>query len=127
MATKDFPEHKDNILLLTLGPLIWAAHLLLSYGTASIWCGKMVETGGSLGAVRGAIVVYTLAGLAATAVVAWMGYRRHRTGGANLPHDDDSPEDRYRFIGYATFLLACLSFAAIAYAGSITLFFRSCY
>ena len=45
MATKDFPEHKDNILLLTLGPLIWAAHLLLSYGTASIWCGKMVETG----------------------------------------------------------------------------------
>ena len=127
MATKDFPEHKDNILLLTLGPLIWAAHLLLSYGTASIWCGKMVETGGSLGAVRGAIVVYTLAGLAATAVVAWMGYRRHRTGGASLPHDDDSPEDRYRFIGYATFLLACLSFAAIAYAGSITLFFRSCY
>ena len=127
MATKDFPEHKDNILLLTLGPLIWAAHLLLSYGTASIWCGKMVETGGSLGAVRGAIVVYTLAGLAATAVVAWMGYRRHRTGGASLPHDDDSPEDRHRFIGYATFLLACLSFAAIAYAGSITLFFRSCY
>ena len=127
MAIKDFPEHKDNILLLTLGPLIWAAHLLLSYGTASIWCGKMVETGGSLGAVRSAIVVYTLAGLAATAVVAWMGYRRHRTGVANLPHDDDSPEDRYLFIGYATFLLACLSFAAIAYAGSITLFFRSCY
>ena len=127
MATKDFPEHRDNILLLTLGPLIWAAHLLLSYGTASIWCGKMVETGGSLGAVRGAIVVYTLAGLAATTVIAWIGYRRHRTGAASLPHDDDSPEDRYRFIGYATFLLACLSFAAIAYAGSITLFFRSCY
>ena len=127
MAPENFPQQKDHILLLTLGPLIWAAHLLLSYGTASIWCGKIVGTGGSLGAVRGAIVVYTLAGLAATAVVAWMGYRRHRTGATGLPHDDDTPEDRYRFIGYATFLLACLSFAAITYAGSITLFFRSCY
>ena len=127
MAPENFPEHKDHILLLTLGPLIWAAHLLLSYGTASIWCGKIVETGGSLGAVRGAIVIYTVAGLAATILVAWMGYRRHRTGGAGLPHDDDSPEDRHRFIGYATFLLACLSFAAIAYAGAIVLFFRSCY
>lgn len=127
MAPENFPEHKDNILLLTLGPLIWAAHLLLSYGTASIWCGKIVETGGSLGTVRGAIVVYTVAGLAATTWVAWMGYRRHRTGGASLPHDDDSPEDRHRFIGYATFLLACLSAAAIVYAGSIVLFFRSCY
>ena len=127
MAPENLPKHTDHILLLTLGPLIWAAHLLLSYGTASIWCGKIVGTGGSLGAVRGAIVVYTLAGLAATAVVAWMGYRRHRTGAASLPHDDDTPEDRRRFIGYATFLLACLSAAAIAYAGSITLFFRSCY
>jgi len=127
MAPENFSEHKDHILLLTLGPLIWAAHLLLSYGTASVWCGKIVGTGGSLGAVRGAIVVYTLAGLAATAVIARMGYRRHRTGAASLPHDDDTPEDRRRFIGYATFLLACLSFAAIAYSGSITLFFRSCY
>jgi hypothetical protein len=127
MATKDFPEHKDSILLLTLGPLIWAAHLLLSYGTASIWCGKIVGIGGSLGAVRGAIIVYTLAGLAATSVIAWMGYRRHRTGAASLPHDDDSPEDRSRFIGYATFLLACLSFAAIAFAGSVALFFWRCY
>ena len=127
MAQDNFQEHKDHILMLTLGPLIWAAHLLLSYGTASIWCGKMVETGGSLGTVRGAIVVYTVAGLAATTWVAWRGYRRHRSGGASLPHDDDSPEDRHRFIGYATFLLACLSAAAIVYAGSITLFFRSCY
>lgn len=127
MATNKFSETNDNILLLTSGPLIWAAHFLLCYATASVWCAKVVEIDGSLGAVRGAILIYTLVGLVGSTAVAWIGYRRHRAGDASLPHDDDTPEDRYRFIGYATFLLACLSAVAIVYAGLITLFFRTCY
>ena len=127
MAADKFSETNDNILLLTSGPLIWAAHLLLCYGTASVWCAKAVDVGGSLGAARGAITIYTLVGLVGAIAVAWIGYRRHRAGDASLPHDDDTPEDRYRFIGYATFLLACLSAVAIVYAGSVTLFFRNCY
>ena len=127
MATNKFSETNDNILLLTSGPLIWAAHFLLCYATASVWCAKVVEIDGSLGAVRGAILIYTLVGLVGSTAVAWIGYPRHRAGDASLPHDDDTPEDRYRFIGYATFLLACLSAVAIVYAGLITLFFRTCY
>ena len=127
MASDKFSETNDNILLLTSGPLIWAAHFLLCYASASLWCAKVVDTGGSLGAVRSAIVIYTVIGLGGSMAVAWVGYRRHRSGAASLPHDDDTPEDRYRFLGYATFLLACLSAVAIVYAGLITVFFRSCY
>jgi hypothetical protein len=127
MATSDFPEHKDNILLLTLGPLIWAAHLLLSYATASVWCGKVVGLGGTLGPIHSVIIVYTIVGVAATALVASIGYRRHRQNDMALPHDDDTPEDRHRFLGFATFLLAALSAVAIVYAGFVIIFFRSCY
>ena len=127
MATDKFAEANDSILLLTAGPLIWAAHLLLCYGTASLWCAKVVDVGGSLGAAHGAITIYTLIGLVGAIAVASIGYRRHRAGAASLPHGDDTPEDRFRFVGYATFLLACLSAVAILYAGFVTLFFRSCY
>lgn len=124
---KDLPEHKENILLLTLGPVIWAAHFLLSYATASVWCGKIVGAGGPLGASRGAIVVYTMVAVVGATLVAWIGYRRHRVGNGSLPHDDDTPEDRHRFLGYASFLLAVLSAVAIVYAGFVTLFFGDCY
>lgn len=127
MATRPLPEHKENILLLTLGPLIWAAHFLLSYATVSVWCGKIVGVGGALGATRSAIVVYTIVAFVAAAAVAWIGYRRHRLGNGSLPHDDDTPEDRHRFLGYASFLLAVLSAVAIVYAGFIIVFFRDCY
>lgn len=127
MAADNLSESKDSILLLTLGPLIWAAHLLLSYATASIWCAKVVGVGGSLATTRDAILVYTLVALAGTAAIAWIGYRRHRLGDSSLPHDDDTAEDRHRFLGFATFLLASLSAVAIVYAGLVALFFRSCY
>ena len=126
MATKDLPEQKENILLLTLGPLIWAGHFLLSYATAAVWCAKVAGVGGYLDTSRDAIVVYTAVALASTLMVAWIGYQRHRLGNGNLPHDDDTPEDRHRFLGFASFLLALLSAAAILYGGLVTIFFRSC-
>lgn len=124
---KDLPERKENILLLTLGPVIWAGHFLLSYATVSVWCGKIAGAGGALGAIRGAIVVYTIVAVAGAMLVAWVGYRRHQVGNGSLPHDDDTPEDRHRFLGYASFLLAVLSGVGIVYAGFVTLFFGDCY
>ena len=46
---------------------------------------------------------YTLAALAVVGFIGWIGYRRHSFGWAGLPHDDDTPEDRHRFLGFATF------------------------
>lgn len=126
MATQ-LPEAKESLWLLTASPVIWAAHFLLCYGTAAVWCAKVVGTGGSLETTRIAILVYTLLALAAIGVIGWIGYRRHSFAKADVPHDDDTPEDRHRFLGFATFLLSALSAVAVVYAALVAVFIRSCY
>ena len=120
-------EKNQSLWLLTASPVLWAAHFLLCYGTAAVWCAKVAGLGGPLDSARLAIVVYTALALAAIAVIGWIGYRRHSFGHAALPHDDDTPEDRHRFLGFATLLLSALSAVAVIYAALIIFFFRSCH
>lgn len=120
-------EKNQSLWLLTASPVLWAAHFLLSYGTASVWCAKVAGPGGSLGGVRAAIVVYTVVALAGIGVIGWVGYRRHSHGDAALPHDDDTPEDRHRFLGFSTLLLSALSAVAVVYSSLVVVFFRDCY
>lgn len=124
---KETAERRQSLWLLTASPVIWSAHLLLSYITASVWCAKAADPNGSFGSVRGAIIVYTLVALAAICIIGWTGYRRHSYGAASLPHDDDTPEDRHRFLGFSTLLLSALSAVAVIYQGLVVFFFRSCY
>jgi hypothetical protein len=119
-------EKNQSLWPLTASPAIWAAHLLLSYITASIWCAKVVGPGGSLGSVRVAIGVYTALALAAIGFIGWGGYRRHSYGDGALPHDDDTPEDRHRFLGFATLLLSGLSAVAVIYQALVVVFIRRC-
>jgi hypothetical protein len=126
MATH-LPEKNESLWLLTISPVIWAAHLLLCYGTGAIWCAKIAGVGGSLAPTRIAIFLYTLVALIAIGIVGGIGYRRHRLRSADLPHDDDTPEDRHRFLGFATFLLSALSAVAVLYAGLVAIFIRNCY
>lgn len=121
------PEAKESLWLLTASPVIWAAHFLLCYATAAVWCAKVAGAGGSLETTRMAILVYTLIALAAIGVIGWIGYRRHRLANASVPHDDDTPEDRHRFLGFATFLLSALSGVAVIYAALVAVFIRSCH
>jgi hypothetical protein len=74
-----------------------------------------------------AIFFYTLAALAAVGFIGWIGYRRHSFGQAGLPHDDDTPEDRHRFLGFATLLLSALSAVAIIYEALVVVFIDRCY
>ena len=120
-------EKRESLWLLTASPAIWAAHLLLSYITASIWCAKAANPNGSFGSVRAAIIVYTLVALMGICIIGSIGYRRHSYGAASLPHDDDTPEDRHRFLGFSTLLLSALSAVAVIYAALVVFFFRSCY
>jgi hypothetical protein len=120
-------EKNQSLWLLTASPVIWAAHLLLCYVTASIWCAKVVGDGGSLQSVRLAIMVYTAVALVGIGITGWIGYRRHSYGNADLPHDDDTPEDRHRFLGFATLLLSALSAVAVIYAALVAIFIERCY
>jgi hypothetical protein len=106
--------------------VIWAAHFMLCYLTASIWCAKMTGLSDSFETVRVALIVYTVIALAGIGIVGWGGYRRHSFGQSEPPHDEDTAEDRHRFLGLATFLLAALSAVAVIYAAFVIFFFRSC-
>jgi hypothetical protein len=120
-------EQHQSLWLLAASPIVWAAHFLLCYITAAIWCEKVVSPSGALMTVRVTIAVYTAVALAAIGVIGWIGYRRHSYGSADLPHDDDTPEDRHRFLGFSTLLLSALSAVAVVYAALVAVFIRSCY
>jgi hypothetical protein len=124
---RQLTEENESLWILTASPVIWGVHFLLSYLTASVWCAKVVGVGGPLMSVRVAIAVYTALALAGIGIIGWVGYRRHSFGHADLPHDDDTPEDRHRFLGFATLLLSALSAVAVAYAALVAVFFGSCY
>jgi hypothetical protein len=49
-----------------------------------------------------------------------------RLDSSKPPHDDDTPEDRHRFLGWATFLLSILSAIAVCYSALAAVFLRSC-
>ena len=76
--------------------------------------------------VRWAIAVYSVIALIAIGFNGWDGWRRHRYGTEPPPHDDDTPEDRHRFLGYATALLAGLSAIAVIYAALVVVFVGTC-
>lgn len=122
------PRTDDHYSLwwLTIAPAIWAVHLLLSYITAAIWCAKVALPGGALGPVRTIVAVYAVLALAGIALVGWEGFRRHRHGTEATTHDLDSIEDRYRFLGFATLLLAGLSGVGVVYAVLAAAYIETC-
>jgi hypothetical protein len=115
-----------SLWLLTIAPTIWAAHLLVCYITAAVWCAKFAGPGGPLGGVRAAVAAYTAAAMIGIALIGWEGFRRHRFGTETTTHDLDSAEDRHRFLGFATLLLAGLSAVGVLYAALAATYFHTC-
>ena len=122
----ELPEKRERLWILTVGPVIWAAHFLLSYVTVAIWCAKVAGRDGLLGDARAAIAVYTVLALGGIGYAIWRGYRRHRRGRGRPPHDQDTPADRHRFLGQATLLLAVLSAVATVYTALAAVFIDTC-
>ena len=119
-------EQHQSFIILAASPLAWAAHFMLCFVTAAVWCAKQESPLVPLMTVRTAIAIYTVAALGAIAIIGWIGLRAHSFGSASAPHDDDTPEDRHRFIGFATVLLSGLSALAVVYAGLVAVFIESC-
>lgn len=119
-------ERRESLWMLTVSPTIWAGHFGLCYVTAAIWCAKVPTALAPLGGVRTAVGVFTAIALLGIAITGWIGYRAHRYGAESAPHDDDTPEDRHRFMGYATLLLSGLSAVAVIYAGLVAVFVETC-
>src|SRR5690606_32089682 len=126
-AANPVAEKHQSLWLLVVPPSLWALHFMLCYITAAIWCEKMAGPEKGLGPVRPAIWGYTIVAVAAIGITAWIGYKRHSFGNGTLPHDDDTPEDRHRFLGFATFLLSCLSLVGTIFEALVLAFFWNCH
>lgn len=120
------PESRESLWLLTVPPTVWAVHFLASYITGAVWCAKVASEFGPLGIVRSLILWYTVAALTGIGYVGWKGFRRHSYGTAAVPHDFDTPEDRHRFMGFATLLLAGLSAVATIFTALAAYFIETC-
>jgi len=118
-------ERRQSVWLLTVSPLIWAGHFLLSYLTAAIWIEKEAGRDHTLDPVRFAIAIYTVVACAGIVVVLWKAWRKHRFGSAEVPHDEDTPEDRHRFLGFSTVLLSLLSLVATLFVAMAILFIET--
>ena len=117
------PEHHESLWMLTVSPTIWAVHFLASYLTVALWCEKV---GGPLGAARMAVGVYTLLALAGIGWNGWRGFCRQSFQPADMPHDEDTPLYRHRFLGFATLLLAGLSAVATVFVALTAVFIGNC-
>ena len=119
------PESRESLWLITFGPGIWALHFVLSYVTAAIWCAK-VGRSAMLDDVRLIIAGYTVVALIGIGLTGLRGWKLHSFGTATAPHAFDTPEDRHRFLGFATLLLCGLSFVATIFVMLCVVFIRSC-
>lgn len=125
-------ESRQRLWIVPASPVIWALHFMACYITAALWCGVVVGREGPLSSARVAIGVYTVIALAGIAVVGWLGWRAHRIpaggvdGAGEPPHDADTPEDRHRFLGFATVLLSGLSAVATIYSALAAVFIETC-
>ena len=123
---EQYPEQNENLWVLVLPLILWAAHFLLSYITAAIWCAKSSGSSQTLAPVRVAIGIYTFLALVGLAISGWNGHRRVNFPKANLPHDDDTPLDRHRFLGFTLLLLSVLSAVATLFVATVLLFMETC-
>ena len=119
-------ESRQSLLLLIAAPTVWALHFLACYITAAIWCEKVAGRDGELNGARWVIAFMTVVALLGIWFNGRAGWRRHTFGHSTLPHDFDTPEDRHRFLGFATFLLAVLSAIAVVFVAIVAFFFSDC-
>jgi hypothetical protein len=113
-ATKAKTQSVIPALLLVLaGPLIWAAHLLVIYGSTTVICAKAADAG-----VLPVIVIATVLALAASGVLAIRSWRRSDLlGRGSRPHC---------FLRRIMLLLLALSAVAILWAGATVFTLPSC-
>ncbi len=112
---------------LTFPPFVWVAHFLASYLTTAIYCAKFASLDGDAMPIRIAVAVFTVIALTLIVLIGVSSMRLHRLGDATLPHDDDTPRDEQRFLGFATLLLSILSGIATLYTALVFVIMETCH
>ncbi|RWK53627.1 hypothetical protein [Mesorhizobium sp.] len=120
------PKQIETLWTLFTAPVVWAAHFLVCYVGAAIYCAKPELVGLSFSAVRAGIAAATVIALSLIALSAWLAWRQWGFGTDDPPHDDPTRRDRTLFQGFATLLLSGLSFIAVIFTAMPALFLTEC-
>ncbi|MDQ8186558.1 hypothetical protein [Pelagicoccus sp. SDUM812002] len=118
-------ESKQSLWLLTAAPMIWAGHFILCYVTTAIWIEKVAGRDASLLPMRLTIGGYTLLAFIGIGVVFGIGNRRRNLDTEKKSTDNDTPDCRHRFLGFATILLCCLSVVATLFTSLAAVFVQT--
>lgn len=122
---REFAEEESSLWLIILGPSIWAAHFLLSYGSAAVVCAKLPD-GAFLGWRVGAGVLTAVA-LAAIVAVGWKAWRQwDLLDDFDWSHGQPTGEHRHEFLGHAAVLLCGASFIGVVYGGIPAVLIETC-
>ena len=120
------PKQIETLWTLFTAPVVWAAHFLVCYIGAAIYCAKPELVGLSFSAVRAGIAAATVIALSLIALSAWLAWRQWGFGTDDPPHDDPTRRDRTLFQGFATLLLSGLSFIAVIFTAMPAMFLTEC-
>ncbi|ESR23869.1 hypothetical protein [Lutibaculum baratangense] len=119
------PGHRDQLIGLTIAPLIWAAHFLVCYVFAAVWCAKLPDAG--LAVPRLVVAAATVVALGGIGLVALRVFGQWGFTLREEPrHDEDTVAARHAFLSRATFLLCGLSAVATVYDAIPALFLSTC-
>jgi hypothetical protein len=118
---------EGSLWVVIAAPTVWAAHFLVSYWGAAVWCARFAGEDDGLFWARMGILALTAAALG---VEFWLGQHAWRRYGGRLRVDDELTRDteleRTRFMGHATLLLVGLSMIAILFDAMPALMFSTC-
>ena len=119
-------REKADIWSLLAPPAIWALHFLLCYVIAAIDCAATADAFAVQMRTRWVVGIATAVALALILVAAAQARRHWGFGTEDPPHDGATPEDRQRFLGFATLLLSALSFVSVVFVALPALTIADC-
>lgn len=110
-----------RLLRITLGPLVWALHLIVSYAAAAIWCARSGSS--AIDPLLAALLTISATALALLAALGWTFWRQYRSDA-----QEDRPTDhgRYRFLGHVALLLTLVSAIGVVYVTLPAVFAGTC-
>ncbi|RLQ89538.1 hypothetical protein D8780_09625 [Notoacmeibacter ruber] len=123
-----FAEEASSLWLITLSPLAWAIHFILSYGGAALYCARFAPAEfDPVPFMRLSIAGITVLALAVIGYVAWVSWRQwDYLDDYDYDHAKAVGEDRHEFLGHAAFLLSIMSAIAVIYVAMPAIFMETC-
>ncbi|MFZ3584082.1 hypothetical protein ACOI1H_18230 [Loktanella sp. DJP18] len=116
-SASEFGTGVGTLLKITLAPMIWAFHFVISYGATAVWCEKLTATGDTVTLQMSLIgvTVAALLGIVACGVVGWRGWTMGGYGEDGHTPGIGDTESRQRFLGHASVLLSVVSFIGVIF------------